>query len=53
MNKYIIIGLLIGVPLNAFRLYMYFKHGKEIHIGNPISIIVAILGVLYGFRGDK
>lgn len=49
----IIIGLLIAIPYNAFRLYMFFKHGKEIKTFNGLSLFAILLGIIYGFSDKR
>lgn len=53
MDKYIIIGLLIGIPINIFRLVAYFKYRKETKAFSGLSLFAVFLGLLYGFKGDK
>lgn len=53
MDKYILIGLLIGVPINIIRLIVYFKHKKETKVFNGLSLFAVFLGLLYGIKGDK
>lgn len=53
MNYGITIGLLIGIPYNIFKVYMYIKYKKDIKLFNGLSLVAIILGFMYGFKGDK
>lgn len=55
MEKYFIIGLVIGCIIAAIKLYLYFKEGIDTtkHGLNALSPLAILLGIIYGFFGDK
>lgn len=55
MEKYIIIGIIVGTIIAAIKLYLYFVKGYDTTKSglNAFSPLAIILGILYGFFGDK